>query len=132
MLFPTIDDSDGLGRNIAYAQQARQNRFRDVLSRMAQAQQPSIAPGGPQSMIGGPLADPSWDAYFGAMHDARDRAADEGMRFRALPPSLAGLHAALHGLSPLDSQYTENPLNPLNAQYDLNTQAAMTGRRRGQ
>lgn len=82
MMFPSFDDSNGLGRNIAYAGQAAQNRFTQA------ATNPD------EQMVGGPQSSPEWDAFFGAMHDAQDRAADNGLSFRMKFPSLQGLQTA--------------------------------------
>jgi hypothetical protein len=80
---------NGLGRNIVAAGEMQQKRMADVLQ-------------GRSHSIQGPLPDPAWDAFFGALQDKEQRAGEAGMRFNARPamraigtsPQMDGLYSA--------------------------------------
>ena len=82
-MFPTLN---GLGQNIADAQQVREQRLADELN------------GQQDRAIGGPLPDPNWDAFFGALQRKQDEANDAGMNFKVGLGNFGNLRPSLQAL----------------------------------
>lgn len=90
-------DPNGLGQNIAYAGQAATRRF-------GQAADAAGGLGADPSTPGGPMPDPAWDAFWGAMHDAEGVPAGGNLTLKGpvgMPSD--GAMSALHRMSTASS-----------------------------
>lgn len=87
---------NGLGRNIATANDVARQRETDTLTGQQQSR-----------LIGGPAPDRAWDAFFGSLQRKEAAANDAGMKFNARPalralgrpndtsPAMTGLQTSL-------------------------------------